>query len=311
MSLHNDVTASIASRDLNLLFGLRVLLEESNVTRAAARMGIGQPGMSAILARLRTHYGDELLARFGRDYELTPLGRVLLPQVQEATALIERSLGIAPRAFDPAHSERAFTILAAQYGGNVVQAAITRVVSLAPGIRVDLITGTEDVDTGSRREWLDHDLVVSSAPGPAEYRSMLLRRDRYVCVADRASSALADGRVRWEDSDTTDFVVGLGAGPEPSAMLHQALANHGHDIQAALTVDGLATVTSIVRGTDMVGLVPQTVADLFARDDDVVVDPLPFSGPVLSSYLSWHSSRDADPGLQWIVETMTRRDAAA
>jgi Bacterial regulatory helix-turn-helix protein, lysR family len=43
----------LASPDLNLLVALRELLSERNVTRAAGRLGVTQPGASAALARLR------------------------------------------------------------------------------------------------------------------------------------------------------------------------------------------------------------------------------------------------------------------
>ena len=47
--------------DLNLLVALDALLTEHSVTRAAARVGLGQSAMSHNLARLRTLFGDELL----------------------------------------------------------------------------------------------------------------------------------------------------------------------------------------------------------------------------------------------------------
>ncbi|WP_282612803.1 LysR family transcriptional regulator [Streptomyces scabiei] len=58
--------------DLNLLVPLDALLQERSVTRAAQRLGLSQPSLSAALARLRRHYGDELLVRVGNSYELTP-----------------------------------------------------------------------------------------------------------------------------------------------------------------------------------------------------------------------------------------------
>lgn len=42
----------IKSMDLNLLKALDVLLDERNVTRAAARLGLTQPALSGMLARL-------------------------------------------------------------------------------------------------------------------------------------------------------------------------------------------------------------------------------------------------------------------
>src|SRR5918998_6688029 len=105
---------TIAARDLNLLVSLRALLEEANVSRAAQRMGVGQPAMSSALARLRRHYKDELLLRVGREFELTPQARLLLPQVRQTVALMELALG-AEEIFDPATSSRAFTILASDF----------------------------------------------------------------------------------------------------------------------------------------------------------------------------------------------------
>ena len=50
---------NLASLDLNLLVSLDALLQERSVTKAAARMGLSQPALSASLARLRRHFGDD------------------------------------------------------------------------------------------------------------------------------------------------------------------------------------------------------------------------------------------------------------
>jgi len=46
--------------DLNLLVALDALLAERNVTRAARRLGLSQPALSAQLARLRDLLDDPL-----------------------------------------------------------------------------------------------------------------------------------------------------------------------------------------------------------------------------------------------------------
>ncbi|MBN9183250.1 MAG: LysR family transcriptional regulator, partial [Microbacterium sp.] len=64
--------ALLSRLDLNLLVSLDALLTERSVTRAADRLHLSQPALSASLARLRTHFGDPILARRGNSYELTP-----------------------------------------------------------------------------------------------------------------------------------------------------------------------------------------------------------------------------------------------
>jgi DNA-binding transcriptional LysR family regulator len=61
--------------DLNLLLAFESLMAERSVTRAAERMSVGQPAMSASLARLRTFFGDPLLVRDGRGLVPTPRAR--------------------------------------------------------------------------------------------------------------------------------------------------------------------------------------------------------------------------------------------
>ncbi|WP_245305476.1 LysR family transcriptional regulator, partial [Bradyrhizobium sp. LTSP857] len=55
------------------------MLDEKNITRAAARLAISQPALSAQLARLRDIFGDELLtpAASGKGMVLTPRGAEL------------------------------------------------------------------------------------------------------------------------------------------------------------------------------------------------------------------------------------------
>lgn len=57
---------NIKSMDLNLLKALDALLDERNVTRAAARLGLTQPALSGMLTRLRESFGDPLFARSQR-----------------------------------------------------------------------------------------------------------------------------------------------------------------------------------------------------------------------------------------------------
>src|SRR6516165_692691 len=100
--------------DLNLLLALDALLSERNVTRAAERLSVGQPAMSASLRRLRKHFGDPLLVREGRTLLPTPLAGTLAPLAREAVTALEAVFD-RQRGFDPLVDSRSFTIMASDY----------------------------------------------------------------------------------------------------------------------------------------------------------------------------------------------------
>ncbi|GHE73358.1 LysR family transcriptional regulator [Streptomyces capitiformicae] len=96
--------------DLNLLVPLDALLQERSVTRAAQRLGLSQPTVSAALARLRRHFGDELLTRVGNQYELTPLAEHLASHAKRTLDSANRVFDTRPD-FDPAIAEREFNLI--------------------------------------------------------------------------------------------------------------------------------------------------------------------------------------------------------
>ena len=80
--------------DLNLLLSLDALLTERSVTRAAALMSVGQPAMSASLARLRKHFADPLLVRTPQGMMPSPRALKLHTGVRQAL-LLQGALHIA------------------------------------------------------------------------------------------------------------------------------------------------------------------------------------------------------------------------
>jgi DNA-binding transcriptional LysR family regulator len=62
------------------------VVEESSFTKAAARLRIAQPGVSAQIRQLERELGEELLDRSGRSLRLTEAGEAVLPFAREALA---------------------------------------------------------------------------------------------------------------------------------------------------------------------------------------------------------------------------------
>ena len=69
--------------DLNLLLALDVLLAESSITRAAAKLNLSQSAASSALARLREYFDDPILVNTGRTMVPTELAISLRDPVRQ------------------------------------------------------------------------------------------------------------------------------------------------------------------------------------------------------------------------------------
>ncbi len=87
--------AAVELIDLESIRKFIVVAEELNFTRAAARLGMAQPPLSAAIGKLERKLGVTLLERTSRQVALTPAGAVLLDQgriaVEAAGAAAERT----------------------------------------------------------------------------------------------------------------------------------------------------------------------------------------------------------------------------
>ena len=79
-----------------------VVADELNFTRAAERLGMAQPPLSAAIRKIERKLGVTLLARTSRQVSLTPAGQVLLDQarivLETAQAALERTRRAGTRA---------------------------------------------------------------------------------------------------------------------------------------------------------------------------------------------------------------------
>ncbi|MEV6429822.1 LysR family transcriptional regulator [Nocardia sp. NPDC051463] len=66
------------------------VVEEANFTRAAARLHLAQPGLSAQIRQLERELGQQLLDRSGRSVTMTAVGAAVLPHARAALAATER-----------------------------------------------------------------------------------------------------------------------------------------------------------------------------------------------------------------------------
>src|ERR1700749_2988299 len=250
--------------DLNLLVVLQALLEEGNVTRAGARLGMPQPAVSNALARLRRHYRDELLVRAGNGYDLTPLARSLLPSVQESTRLIGRTFSPG-QAGQPPAGDRMFTICLSDYSMTVLGEPLLRrgVHALAPTAGIQLRLASRELADGDRG-LLGYDLLIGPLRLQPAGQPEVIIRDRLVYVADPANPRLrasADGTRRLTAEDLAALPHAAVRFPDPgSDPVGMALLQRGINPNVVLTTGGWLPLPFLIAGTDLVAAVPARLA---------------------------------------------------
>lgn len=75
--------------DIRRLLYFVTVVEEANFTRAAARLHLAQPGVSAQVRQLERELGQPLLDRSGGSVTLTEVGEAVLPYARAALAAVE------------------------------------------------------------------------------------------------------------------------------------------------------------------------------------------------------------------------------
>ncbi|VVM71580.1 HTH-type transcriptional regulator LeuO [Pseudomonas fluorescens] len=95
--------------DMNLLVIFETLMFEKNLTRSGEKLLLGQPAVSASLAKLRDLFDDPLLVRNGRALEPTQRALQILQELQPAMDTISGAVSRA-KDFDPSTSRDVFRI---------------------------------------------------------------------------------------------------------------------------------------------------------------------------------------------------------
>jgi len=296
--------------DLNLLIALDTLLREKNITRAAEKVFVSQPAMSAALHRLRDYFGDPLLIRVGRDMELSPRGQSLVEPVREALLLIQATLGTQP-SFTAATTQREFTLIMSEEAvPDLLPALLERVSSEAPGIRINIELVTQSAL--SRLEYGDVDLCLcldslrlfEARAYPDTLRSVRLRQVRWICAVDRDHPSVGDS-ITAEQYFSLPHVFGRPNGYTASAQeLVRRLLDI--DLQVHMTVPSLLHLPLVLRGTRMVATLPERVAYMVSATMPIKTFLLPVETPTMHEILLWHKRNDSDPAHAWLRELVVR-----
>jgi DNA-binding transcriptional LysR family regulator len=297
-------TVNLGRIDLNLLVHLNALLTERSVTRAAARVGIGQSAMSHNLARLRELFGDELLTRGSDGMRLTPRAVTLLEPMQTMLAQVE-ALVSRNQAFDPATAVRTFRFgLPDSMEILIMPALLARMREVAPGIHLRLYNS----DASRLFEELDADEIDLAIgygalqQGQFHHKRRKLFTETWLCMFNAEKTGIAPPISLDDFVRLPHVLTSLRPGRSVRGIVDEALDKLGLRRSVALTTPRFLTVPSLVARTPVIVTMQARLARLFAAELGLTLSPPPVELSELTISLLWHASYDHDPAHTWLRE---------
>jgi DNA-binding transcriptional LysR family regulator len=285
--------------DLNLLLTLDVLLAEQNVTRAAARLHLTQPTISAQLARLRDTFGDPLLLPGPRGMRPTARAEELREPLRRALEGLQ--LAVAPAGpFDPATANHTWHVAASDYGeAAVVLPALAGLRNAAPATRLAVVEMQPGRLTG-QAERGDIDLAFHTVAGsPPGLRRRTLFAERYVLVA-RPGHPRLKRRPTLAQFCALEFVVVSHDGAGFEGVTDTVLATLGQRRRVALSVPHFLFAAAAVASTDLVAMLPERLA---RQAQGLKILAAPVEVPGYEMAMLWHERLHRDPAHRWLRDT--------
>ena len=281
--------------DLNLLRVFAIVAEEGSLTRAASRLYVTQPAVSASMRRLATFIGAELITRQGHGVVLTTRGTELLAAAHAYLQPLVASAMAAP-SFDPKSSATTIRIgLADCLEAVLLPRLLEQLRSEAPDIRVVVLA----VQFRTVEELLLSNKIDFAVSVADDLPRSILRQplgDRqsaphgFVCLYDPRFTKL--GRSVTERAYFSHDHLAVSYAGDARGIVEDST---GKSRRVRVSVPAFGYVADVIDGSSLVATVPL----LFARHilktrPHLRTAPLPFAIESMGLELLWSRVTDHD-----------------
>ncbi|WP_321782895.1 LysR family transcriptional regulator [Paraburkholderia sp. J94] len=289
--------SDISEVDLNLLKIFEALFEEGGASRAAIRLDMTQPAVSAALKRLRELYADRLFTPTGRGLAPTSRARELKPLISEALDKCRQSLAIAAPDATHFHGRAVAIGLSDDFELALGQPIMRHLARHAPGLRVIFRQTYSQIVSDSLANQ-EIDLAIAAGGFSARGLShQALGQGDYACLLDAATCPPEVGN--GEAALTLDAFVARGhilvSSGGVVGIVDEALAAHGLKRNVIASTTHFAALPHLLAGTEAVATIPRHAARAIAALTGLRMVACPLALPGYPIELGWRASamRDA------------------
>jgi DNA-binding transcriptional LysR family regulator len=294
--------------DLNLLVVFAAMVEHRSVTRAGEAIGLSQPAMSAAVARLRALFDDALFVRSGAEMKPTPRALEVAEPVRRVIETVRTDI-LQRAQFDPATTERTFTLLTPDIGEiNFMPRLLERLGAVAPHASLRALArprpaAAEGLESG------EADLAVGYFPDlhRAGFFQQKLFDNPHVCIV-RAGHPTIGKRLTLKAYLAASHAVVRPDGREH--VFEQFMQQRGLRRRVLVELSHFMSLLPVIERSDLVATVPRDLAEVCRRYADLRIIEPPVKAPVVAVHQFWHLRFHKDPANVWLRDLVRSQLAA-
>lgn len=287
--------------DLNLLPIAIALYDERSVGKAAIKLGISQPAVSAALARLRTSLGDPLFVRTSKGMDPTARTIAFIGTARDVIRRIERDL-IAPRTFIPETYDGTFTLALSDVGEMVfLPRVLNQIQTLTPFATLRSVTLPPE-ELRRSLETGEIDLAVGYFPDieKGSFFQQRLFTHHFTCLL-RADHPISGSRLSLKQFLSLGHVAVRTEG-RSQELFERFLVARRIQRRIVLYTPHFMSLPMIIAKSDLVATVPHAIGIYYssAIANIRTVAPPPLNLPQIVLKQHWHRKSHHDPRSRWL-----------
>lgn len=288
--------------DLHLIRVLHTVLTERSVSKAAIRLGMHQPAVSASLKRLRDFAGDPLLVRSGA--KMVPTDAALR-MIEPAASILRAAemLFSDARGFDPATARHTFRIGASDYLDPLfLPQLVAKIKSQAPLCHIEILPLSAASDYRAQLAQGEVDVVIGNwATPPDDLHLGRLLGDEVVSLVAAHHPAVRRG---WDAAAwlAADHIAPTPTHPGAKGVIDDHLDTLGLQRNITARCPHFGLIPAMVASTLLVLTTGRQYCERYIAHLPVVILPSPIEFPRMMYYQLWHERTHTATAAKWLRE---------
>jgi DNA-binding transcriptional LysR family regulator len=292
--------------DLHLIRVLHTVLTERSVSKAAIRLGMYQPAVSASLKKLRELAGDPLLVRSGAGMVPTDAGlRMLAPSASILRAA--ESMFSDARGFEPSSARQTFRIAASDFLDPLfLPQLVAQIKQQAPHCVIEILPLSAESDYRARLAQGDMDVVIGNwLKPPDDLHLGRLFGDEVVCLVARDHPAVRrSSQGGWDAASwlAAEHIAPTPTHPGARGVIDEHLDSLGLQRNITARCPHFGLIPSMVASTLLVLTTGRQYCERYVDKLPVKILPCPVPFPRLLYYQLWHERTHTSSAGRWLRE---------